>query len=133
LNKRQLAIAAALFGLAQPVVAAAQPAAAHNTDRVRSVRMPSVPAGHVYFWPRPGQMGAAWDYSPPGYKEADPRVKRSAGSYDSHASVTVYAISYQPGGQCLYRAIYPDDYSDNWEWAGKFDGVSDTTMGCAAG
>jgi hypothetical protein len=70
--------------------------------------------------------------APPGSREADPRVKRHAYSFDSHASVTVYAISYQPG-DCLYRAIHPDDYSNNWEWATKFDGVSDSTMGCQPG
>ncbi|MFC8430741.1 hypothetical protein [Streptomyces sp. NPDC057253] len=95
----------------------------------------AVPPGHVYFWAEPGQMGAggAWDYLPPGYKEAEPRVKRHAYSFDSRASGTVYAIGFQSGGACLYRAIHPDDYSDNWSWATKFDGVSDTTMGCEAG
>ena len=38
-----------------------------------------------------------------------------------------------PGGACLYRAIRPDDHSDNWSWATKFDGVSDTTMSCEVG
>ncbi|MBK3578234.1 hypothetical protein JHN63_31410 [Streptomyces sp. MBT65] len=38
------------------------------------------------------------------------------------------------GGGCLYREIRPDDHSDNWaEWGGRFDGVSDTRMGCEAG
>ncbi|MCL3998983.1 hypothetical protein [Streptomyces lavenduligriseus] len=60
-------------------------------------------------------------------------MKRSAYSFDSHASVTVYAINFQRGDSCLYRAIRPDDYSDNWEWATKFEGVSDTTMGCQPG
>ncbi|MFI1200710.1 hypothetical protein K2224_39010 (plasmid) [Streptomyces sp. BHT-5-2] len=124
---RQLAVAAALFGALLPTTASAHPAVA------RSARIAAVPTGHVYFWPKSGQMGGAWDYSPPGYKEATPPVKRSAVSFDSHASVTVYAISYENGGGCLYRAIHPDDYSENWEWAGKFDGVSNTTMGCEAG
>ncbi|MGN5376668.1 hypothetical protein BIV25_36600 [Streptomyces sp. MUSC 14] len=124
---RQLAVAAALFAALLPGTASARPVAADSAS------IGAVPTGHVYFWPEPGQMGGAWDYAPPGFKAAEPPVKRSAGSFDSHASVTVYAISDQPGGRCLYRAIYPDDYSDNWDWAGKFDGVSDTTMGCQAG
>ncbi|WP_189956449.1 hypothetical protein [Streptomyces alanosinicus] len=112
------------------LAAALAPAAAPATHTAAAV-----PAGHVYVWPEPNQMGSggAWDYVPPGYREADPRVKRHAYSFDSHASVTVYAISYQPGGNCLYRAIYPDDYSDSWEWAQRFDGVSDTAMGCERG
>lgn len=96
----------------------------------------AVPPGHVYFWAEPNHMGAggAWDYSPPGYKEADARVKRHAYSIDSAAAVTVYAVSHQDGGQCLYRAIHPDDHDDNWTaWATKIDGVSDTTMGCEPG
>ncbi|MGW5608053.1 hypothetical protein ACWEWI_18505 [Streptomyces sp. NPDC003753] len=114
--------------IASALLAALGPAAAPATHAV------AVPPGHVYFWPDPNQMGpgGAWDYAPPGYREADPRVKRHAYSFDSHASVTVYAISYQPDG-CLYRAIYPDDYSNNWEWATKFDGISDSTMGCQPG
>ncbi|MEU9477947.1 hypothetical protein [Streptomyces sp. NPDC048191] len=57
-----------------------------------------------------------------------PRVKGRAYSFDSHAAVTVYAISHQPGG-CLYRAIRTDDYANSWERDREFDGVSDTTMG----
>jgi hypothetical protein len=119
---RHLALASALLAGLAPVAAPPAYAAA------------AVPPGHVYFWPDPNQMGpgGAWDYAPPGYREADSRVKRHAYSFDSHAPVTVYAISYQPDS-CLYRAIYPDDYSNNWEWATKFDGVSDTTMGCRPG
>ncbi|MFC8520385.1 hypothetical protein [Streptomyces sp. NPDC057257] len=117
---RQLLVVAAAFAALVPTAA---PAAA-------------VPPGQVYFWPEPGQMGAggAWAYSPPGYREADPRVKRHAYSFDSHAAVSVYAISYQSGGSCLYREIRPDDYDNDWTaWATKFDGVSDTTMGCEQG
>ncbi|MFJ9245494.1 hypothetical protein [Streptomyces sp. NPDC101776] len=126
---RQLAIAAAAF-------AAILPAAAPVSAPAHASAPAAVPPGQVYFWPEAGQMGAggAWAYSPPGYREADTRVKRHAYSFDSHASVSVYAISYQGGGGCLYREIRPDDYSDNWaEWGGKFDGVSDTRMGCEAG
>ncbi|MER5549739.1 hypothetical protein ABT072_46955 [Streptomyces sp. NPDC002589] len=108
------------------------PAAAPSSPSAYTVA--AVPPGHVYFWPEQHQMGAggAWDYAPPGYTEADPRVKRHAYSFDSHAPVAVYAISYQPDG-CLYREIHPDDYANSWEWAEKFDGVSDTTMGCRPG
>ncbi|MCI3272028.1 hypothetical protein [Streptomyces cylindrosporus] len=121
---RQLLVAAAVFAALVPTAA---PAAA---------RPAAVPPGQVYFWPEPGQMGAggAWAYTPPGYREADSRVKRHAYSFDSHAAVSVYAISYQGGGSCLYREIRPDDYDNDWTaWATKFDGVSDTTMGCEQG
>ncbi|MFF7355702.1 MULTISPECIES: hypothetical protein [Streptomyces] len=120
LAMRPLVIMSALAAALVPAAAPSTPAA--------------VPPGHVYFWPEPDQMGpgGAWDYAPPGYKEADPRVKRHAYSFDSHAPVTVYAISYRPDG-CLYRAIRPDDYANSWEWAQRFDGVSDTTMGCQPG
>ncbi|MCM2412730.1 MULTISPECIES: hypothetical protein [unclassified Streptomyces] len=96
----------------------------------------AVPPGQVYFWPDANQMGAggAWAYTPPGYREADPRVKRHAFSFDSHAPGSVFAISFQPGGGCLFREIRPDDYDNNWTaWATKFDGVSDTAMGCEPG
>ncbi|MFI6056205.1 hypothetical protein ACIBCO_39845 [Streptomyces violascens] len=125
---RPLAAAVTAFAAVLPVPVLLPAAAPAPTSS-------AVPSGHVYFWSGPNQMGAggAWDYQPPGYREAAPRVKRQAHSFDSHASVTVYAISYQGGGGCLYRAIYPGDYSDNWEWAGKFDGVSNTDMGCDRG
>ncbi|MEU9112221.1 hypothetical protein AB0D04_10585 [Streptomyces sp. NPDC048483] len=120
---RQLATAAAVFAT---VLAAGLAAPAAQ----------AVPPGQVHFWPEPHQMGSggAWAYSPPGYREADPRVQRHAYSFDSHAPVSVYAISYQPGGRCLYREIRPDDYDNNWTaWGTKFDGVSDTKMGCEPG
>ncbi|MFI1766610.1 hypothetical protein ACH41H_31780 [Streptomyces sp. NPDC020800] len=119
------------FVIMSALVAALAPTAAPSAHATAAA-----PPGHVYFWSEPGQMGAggAWDYSPGGYKEADPHVKRHAYSFDSHAAVTVYAISYQRGGGCLYRAIRPDDYDNNWTaWATKFDGVSDSTMGCEPG
>jgi hypothetical protein len=115
---------AALLASAAPAVPAAPTAPA------------AVPPGHVYFWAERGQMGpgGAWDYAPPGYREAEPRVKRHAYSFDSHAQVSVYAIHFRAGGGCLYREIRPDDYDDDWsDWATKFDGVSDTKMGCEAG
>ncbi|MDT0464979.1 hypothetical protein [Streptomyces gibsoniae] len=121
--------------LVSALVAALTSAAAPSTPApAPSARAAAVPPGHVYFWPAPNQTGpsGAWDYAPPGYREADPRVRRHAYSFDSHASVTVYAISYGSDG-CLYRAIRPGDHSENWEWAQKFDGVGDTTMGCEPG
>jgi hypothetical protein len=123
---RQLLTASAAFAASAALLLPAQAAPVAR----------AVPPGQVYFWPEPNQMGSggAWPYSPPGYREADARVKRHAHSFDSHARVSVYAISEQPGGACLYREIRPDDYDNNWTaWATKFDGVSDTTMGCEPG
>ncbi|MDX3587483.1 hypothetical protein OG920_25040 [Streptomyces europaeiscabiei] len=126
---RQLAILSAAFAVLLPTASPAVPATAPATPA-------AVPPGHVYFWPERGQMGpgGAWDYAPGGYREADARVKRHAYSFDSHAPISVFAIHYKSGGGCLYREIRPDDYDDDWsDWATKFDGVSDTRMGCEAG
>ena len=132
---RQLALTSALF--ASLLTAALVPAAqAVPAPLATPAAARAVPPGQVYFWPGPDQTGngGAWAYKPPGYREADPRIKRHAYSFDSHAKVTVYAISHQNGGGCLYRAILPDDYDNNWTaWATKFDGVSDNKMGCEAG
>ncbi|MGW1866268.1 hypothetical protein ACWCPS_11990 [Streptomyces mauvecolor] len=135
---RQLALKSTLFAaaLAAALVPAAQAVPVGRAAPAAAPAVHAVPPGQVYFWPGPGQMGdgGAWAYKPPGYREADPRIKRHAYSFDSHASVTVYAISHQGGGGCLYRAILPDDYDNNWTaWATKFDGVSDNTMGCEPG
>ncbi|MFD4877791.1 hypothetical protein ACFWOB_31100 [Streptomyces sp. NPDC058420] len=62
---RQLAPAAAVFAALLPAAAPVSAQAA-------------VPPGQVYFWPESGQMGGAWAYSPPGYREAEPRLKRHA-------------------------------------------------------
>lgn len=92
----------------------------------------AVPPGQVCFWTEIGMHGQAWCYGPPGYADAENGTARHATSFDSHVSGTVYAISYTSTG-CVYREIRRDDYSENWEWAGKLDGVSDTTMGCEQG
>lgn len=114
--------------LMSALVIAATPSAAPSAPTPADV-----PAGHVYFWPDPNQTGTAFDYAPPGYKEADAHVMRHAYSFASKATATVYAISRPSSGPCLYRPILPEEYSTNWvDWATKFDGVSDTTMGCAA-
>ncbi|RLV04380.1 hypothetical protein CTZ27_10435 [Streptomyces griseocarneus] len=116
--------------LAAFVAAALTPPAAQA-----SPASPAVPRGQVYFWPGPGQTGAggAWAYTPPGYREADARIKRRAYSFESNATVSVYAI-YDTRNGCLYREIRPGDYDNNWTaWAAKFDGVSNTTQGCERG
>ncbi|MEU4930056.1 peptidase inhibitor family I36 protein [Streptomyces yokosukanensis] len=49
------------------------------------------------------------------------------------------AAAVPPGHVCFWPE--PDqmgaggawDYANSWEWAQKFDGVSDTTMGCQPG
>ncbi|WP_406507828.1 hypothetical protein [Streptomyces sp. NBC_00212] len=135
---RQLALESALFAsiLAAALVPAAQAVPVGHATTAHAPEAHAVPAGQVYFWAGPDQMGngGAWAYKPPGYREADPRIKRRAYSFDSHASVTVYAISHQGGGGCLYRAILPGDYDNDWTaWATKFDGVSDNKMGCEPG
>ncbi|GHG41295.1 hypothetical protein GCM10018980_16310 [Streptomyces capoamus] len=88
--------------------------------------------GQVCFWTDIGQHGQAWCYGPPGYAEAENSTQRHAVSFVSSVNVSVYAISYTAVG-CLYREIRPGDYSENWEWANKLDGVSDNPMGCDQG
>ncbi|MFI6874132.1 hypothetical protein ACIBL6_11890 [Streptomyces sp. NPDC050400] len=88
--------------------------------------------GQVCFWTEPGMHGQAWCYAPPGYAEAENGTQRHAYSFESRAGQSVYAISYTVSN-CLYREIRPGDYSDNWEWAQKLDGVADNTMGCEPG
>ncbi|KAI8073214.1 hypothetical protein BC940DRAFT_290813 [Gongronella butleri] len=76
-------------------------------------------------------MGQTWQYRPPGFKEAPPQLKDHAYSFESRLTAPAYAIKYDATGGCFYRTIFPDDYSNDWEdWATKFDGVSDSTMGC---
>ncbi|MGH4028003.1 hypothetical protein ACQB60_03580 [Actinomycetota bacterium Odt1-20B] len=119
-------LAAALTTFAQ--TAAATPDT--STSRAHSV---ATPPGRVCFWTQPGMMGQAWCYGPPGYAEAENGTQRNAHSFESRYNGTVYAISYSSGSGCLYREIRTDDYSEDWEWAGKLDGVSHETMGCEPG
>ncbi|MER6421062.1 hypothetical protein [Streptomyces sp. NPDC001137] len=88
--------------------------------------------GQVSFWSDPNEQGTKWTYTAPGYQEASPYVKRHAYSFSSNTSVSVFAISHRADGTCLYREIRPDDVENNWtSWATKFDGVSDSNMGCS--
>ncbi|MDR3084492.1 MAG: hypothetical protein LBV60_26855 [Streptomyces sp.] len=120
--KRPSALALTLFA----AVAALLPAAGLASAS-------AVAAGRVCFWTEIGQHGQAWCYAPPGYADAEGTVvHRRAVSFSSSADRTLYAISYNASG-CLYRTIYAGDYSENWEWAGKFDGISDNNMGCEQG
>ncbi|MEV3855953.1 hypothetical protein AB0J38_16710 [Streptomyces sp. NPDC050095] len=88
--------------------------------------------GQVCFWTEAGQHGQAWCYAPPGYAEAENGTQRHAYSFESRVGDSVYAISYTVSN-CLYREIRRDDYSENWEWAQKIDGVADNKMGCEPG
>ncbi|MEU3736132.1 MULTISPECIES: hypothetical protein [unclassified Streptomyces] len=94
----------------------------------------ATPPGQVCFWTKPGMMGQAWCYGPPGYAEAENGTQRSAHSFESRANGSVYAISYGSGSSCVYREIRKDDYDEDWTaWATKLDGVSHETMGCEQG
>lgn len=94
----------------------------------------ATPPGQVCFWTKPGMMGQAWCYGPPGYAEAENGTQRNAYSFESRYNGTVYAISYGAGSSCVYREIRADDYDENWTaWATKLDGVSHETMGCEPG
>ncbi|OAQ22591.1 hypothetical protein K457DRAFT_131169 [Linnemannia elongata AG-77] len=86
--------------------------------------------GEITFFEKPNQMGSTWVYRPPGYNDAPSPLKHNAYSFETTADITVYAISIQTGGSCLYNEIRPNDYDNNWTWATKFDGVSDSKMDC---
>jgi len=88
--------------------------------------------GKVCFRTGTGRHGQVWCYGPPGYAEAENGTQRGAVSFESSVDRTVYAISCTATG-CLYRAIHPGDYDENWVRARKLDGVSDNTMGCDQG
>ncbi|MET9109322.1 hypothetical protein [Streptomyces zhihengii] len=89
--------------------------------------------GKACFWSEPGQAGHTWCYSPGGYAEAGPSVRRHARSFDNRSGGSVHAIHFGDRG-CFHRELRVDDYDDDWTaWAARLDGVSDTTMGCAQG
>ncbi|MFJ2745184.1 hypothetical protein ACIO3O_36630 [Streptomyces sp. NPDC087440] len=97
---------------------------------VRTTSAPAVEAraalpGYVCFWSEPEEHGAGggWCYNGTGYAEAETRVKRHAKSFSNQTQDTFYALHFQRDGGCLYRTIYGGDYSANWEWWEKFDGV----------
>lgn len=90
--------------------------------------------GEVCFWPEPGQMGGgAWCYTPGGYAEAPDGIQRHAGSFRSDYNGSVFAIHYPRWGGCVYREIRAWDISDNWDWAGKLDGVDSDKRECEPG
>ncbi|MFD9905405.1 hypothetical protein [Streptomyces sp. NPDC059063] len=82
--------------------------------------------GKVCFWPEPGETGAGggWCYTPgSGFAVPEERVHRHAKSFSSQVDTTVYALHFPRSGPCLQRTIRGGDYSENWEWWDKFDGV----------
>ncbi len=81
--------------------------------------------GQVCFWPEPGEMGGGWCYnpSPGGFAVPADYVHRNAKSFSSQVDRTVYVFSFPRQGPCLQRTVYGGDYSENWEWWDKFDGV----------
>ncbi|NGN65811.1 hypothetical protein G5C51_18160 [Streptomyces sp. A7024] len=81
--------------------------------------------GYVCFWSEPEEHGpqGGWCYNGAGYAEARPDVKRHAKSFSNQTQDTFYALSFPREGPCLYRTIYGGDWSGNWEWWEKFDGV----------
>lgn len=88
---------------------------------------------HVCFWTEPGQHGNSWCYRPGGYAEVPVPVKRNAHSFSSDVNASTYAISWTRWG-CIYREIRAYDYSDQWDWADKLDGMdSNVPADCERG
>ncbi|WP_267246300.1 hypothetical protein [Streptomyces sp. PR69] len=97
---------------------------------------PAAPAGErgpgeVCFWTKPGQHGTGWCYKPPGYADVPESHHDKTASFRSDVNQNVYAIDWGRNG-CHYRLIRPYDFSDNWSWGSRIDGVSHTSEGCEA-
>ncbi|WP_240139360.1 hypothetical protein [Streptomyces sp. MUM 178J] len=135
---RTLALSAAAVltalapALASPSAASASPASAPAASAPpRSASVEERGPGEVCFWTEPGQHGAGWCYRPPGYADVPASHHDKTASFRSDANRSVYAIDWGRNG-CHHRLIRPYDFSDNWSWGSRIDGVADTTMGCEA-
>ncbi|CAM5243994.1 hypothetical protein GCM10010329_44040 [Streptomyces spiroverticillatus] len=124
----RLRLPAALLAAAALLVAVPSATAQPVLRTPSASAAPAAPAalpGYVCFWSEPEEHGAGggWCYNGTGYSEAEPRVKRHAKSFSNQTQDTFYALHFLRDGGCLYRTIYGGDYSPNWEWWEKFDGV----------
>ncbi|MEU3301969.1 hypothetical protein ABZ729_19355 [Streptomyces sp. NPDC006678] len=88
--------------------------------------------GQVCFWTGAGQHGTGWCYGPPGYADVPEFLHDKAVSFRSDLNRDVYAIDWGRG-TCYARLIRAYDYSDNWSWGSRIEGVADTNQGCEAG
>jgi hypothetical protein len=88
--------------------------------------------GEVCFWTEPGQHGIGWCYKPPGYTDLPDSHHDKTASFRSDVNRDLYAIDWTRDG-CVYRLIRAYDYSDNWEFGARIDGIGDTNMGCQQG
>ncbi|WP_419997995.1 hypothetical protein [Streptomyces boninensis] len=114
--------------LAAATLAATASVSAASADPARTLPAPAASAalpGYVCFWSETEEHGpqGGWCYNGTGYAEARPDVKRHAKSFSNQTQDTFYALSFPREGPCLYRTIYGGDWSGNWEWWDKFDGV----------
>ncbi|GHE50197.1 hypothetical protein GCM10018785_19800 [Streptomyces longispororuber] len=107
-----------------PALATAAPAAAAGPDVARG-------PGEVCFWTQPGQHGTGFCYRPPGYRDLPESHHDKTASFRSDVNQNIYAIDWGRH-DCYYRLIRPYDFSDNWSWGSRIDGVSDKTEGCQA-
>lgn len=86
--------------------------------------------GQVCFWPERGEQGTegAWCYDSRrgGFAEPAAHVFHHARSFSSQADEVVYALHFPPSGPCLQRTITALEYSENWDWWDKLDGVDST-------
>ncbi|MDH2388360.1 hypothetical protein QCN29_06080 [Streptomyces sp. HNM0663] len=142
---RTLALSAAVVltalapALASPSAASASPVSASPVSASAASASPTSASasaeergpGEVCFWTEPGQHGSGWCYRPPGYADVPASHHDKTASFRSDANRSVYAIDWGRNG-CHHRLIRPYDFSDNWSWGSRIDGVADTTMGCEA-
>lgn len=124
---RRLALSTALLAALAPAIVSTAPASASAPGAGAVERGP----GEVCFWTQPGQHGTGWCYKPPGYADVPESHHDKTASFRSDANQNLYAIDWGRH-DCYYRLIRPYDFSDNWSWGSRIDGVSDKTEGCQA-
>ncbi|QCX81743.1 hypothetical protein C9F11_40815 [Streptomyces sp. YIM 121038] len=121
---RKLALSAAALVTALTPALTTAPASAAGPGVERG-------PGEVCFWTQPGQHGTGFCYKPPGYRDLPDSHHDKTASFRSDANQNLYAIDWGRH-DCYYRLIRPYDFSDNWSWGSRIDGVSDKDEGCQA-
>ncbi|MGW7364604.1 hypothetical protein ACWGI8_14535 [Streptomyces sp. NPDC054841] len=122
---RRLAMSAAALLTALAPALLPTPAAGAAQSGAAAGRGP----GQVCFWTGAGQHGDGWCYGPPGYADVPEFLHDRAASFRSDVNRDLYAIDWGRDA-CYYRLIRAYDFSDNWSWGSRIDGVADTPMGC---
>ncbi|GGO58130.1 MULTISPECIES: hypothetical protein [Streptomyces] len=121
---RRLALSTALLAALAPALVSTAPASALGPGVERG-------PGEVCFWTQPGQHGTGWCYKPPGYADLPESHHDKTASFRSDVNKNLYAIDWTRD-TCYSRLIRAYEFSDNWSWGSRIDGISDKTEGCQA-